>query len=1273
MLRCNKNGTKSSMFKKMISLFTVMALTLMCAPSLPSLAAELSEAEVYAAAGADSLKGIVNSWECAETPKADMNSGVKNQFSNANKVDITTESGNYWQAAWDTQANHRYNTNDGTVTVQYPSNQTAELWEAISMAQAVSGADVKCVVIGVNSNIDTSRVRMYACTDGWDDGGSLRSAGLNIKKGYNELVCPVSAENQGWKADNIIYQWDNSLDIARLKFTADSNLSENIELTFDYVRFVTDDYNGYLNKADETGTLIQNGAEDYLPKNNVLDFVFMTNLDFSTVTTTNITVNGAPSAAVMMSPDVHYIVRVNLGKLKNNETYTVRFSGVKAEDGEDITGEFTVTTPYIPPEKVTPEAYLPPAPDAGVVGGWESTEEPKYLNDDGSEAMCGTVKDQFGRANWYNIPMKSGTEWFYGWYSSIMHKYNTETGTVSLQFAPSFEEEGNGANPETELKLGTAVPAEDIKYLVLGINSEKDENIQIKMGKQYGLDITEGFREYVVALDMSDISQVEKIGFAHNYNTFDPFAIEISYVRLASAINLHGDKIENEAQNYEVNNNLIDFVFPYDLNMDSVDASKVTVNGQPVKSIIKQGANNSFRVDLGKLKKNMTYTICFDGLEKQDETIIEGEFSITTPYAETVKAAPAIHKADTSSFIGGWECTEILVESEAIGQIDNFSNAGWFPIETSGGSSWKYGWYTSIEHRYDTNGGTVSLRINPSYDVEEEAGGNTYTANPDTSIKFGTAIDGAAAKYLIIGMDSSADEGLTAYITQAENSEEGLEKIETGESLNIKKGFHEYVITLTLENYDKIDSIRFSHATSAFNSFELQFSYIRFANENYLGIGEGAAIEYTPFMEYDADDAIVDFVFPDEAELDLSTVTTENVTLNGAGAEYILTDESKPNAFRAYFSSMMPMMRCRINISDVQNINGDDIIIDEYHFTTGTKEDVTGKSSPIVSWELVENYKTADEMLLTADTVLAGKTITAVTGGLYNNSSEEKTYALMVARYKDGTLQELKVEKKTLNAYETIGEQTIQMTVPDDGNAYTLKAFAWDYETMAPLCRAITQTDSTACRPLKLLILGNSITQHAPVRDYGWFGHWGMAASTQDKDYVHQLINNVKSSYPTLQVRYRNIAQIENRYYENINPQVQESIEFREGADYNADIIIVTIGANIHNENGHTFSKEKYGEIIDSFKTNPNAKVIIGATTLTGDDIKGVLSGYAADNKLQFADMAFTRTEHPEYFPADDEYPMIGVCLHPNDAGMKVMADCLTPELWKAIESYHKN
>ena len=51
----------------------------------------------------------------------------------------------------------------------------------------------------------------------------------------------------------------------------------------------------------------------------------------------------------------------------------------------------------------------------------------------------------------------------------------------------------------------------------------------------------------------------------------------------------------------------------------------------------------------------------------------------------------------------------------------------------------------------------------------------------------------------------------------------------------------------------------------------------------------------------------------------------------------------------------------------------------------------------------------------------------------------------------------------------------------------------------------------------KVLIFGNSITLHGPKEEIGWYGHWGMAASSKEKDYVHRLFAMVEQSSPRVQ------------------------------------------------------------------------------------------------------------------------------------------------------------
>ena len=65
----------------------------------------------------------------------------------------------------------------------------------------------------------------------------------------------------------------------------------------------------------------------------------------------------------------------------------------------------------------------------------------------------------------------------------------------------------------------------------------------------------------------------------------------------------------------------------------------------------------------------------------------------------------------------------------------------------------------------------------------------------------------------------------------------------------------------------------------------------------------------------------------------------------------------------------------------------------------------------------------------------------------------------------------------------------------------------------------------------KILFLGNSITLHGANADIGWSGNWGMAASSQDKDYVHLVTSDlVRRTGSAPEILVRNIADFKQKY-----------------------------------------------------------------------------------------------------------------------------------------------
>lgn len=93
----------------------------------------------------------------------------------------------------------------------------------------------------------------------------------------------------------------------------------------------------------------------------------------------------------------------------------------------------------------------------------------------------------------------------------------------------------------------------------------------------------------------------------------------------------------------------------------------------------------------------------------------------------------------------------------------------------------------------------------------------------------------------------------------------------------------------------------------------------------------------------------------------------------------------------------------------------------------------------------------------------------------------------------------------------------------------------------------------------RILFLGNSITLHGPKADIGWAGNWGMAASSEDKDYVHLVAAAVaRHTGTTPQIRVANIADFERNY-----ATYDADAGLKDLFAFNPDLVILAIGENV--------------------------------------------------------------------------------------------------------------
>lgn len=195
----------------------------------------------------------------------------------------------------------------------------------------------------------------------------------------------------------------------------------------------------------------------------------------------------------------------------------------------------------------------------------------------------------------------------------------------------------------------------------------------------------------------------------------------------------------------------------------------------------------------------------------------------------------------------------------------------------------------------------------------------------------------------------------------------------------------------------------------------------------------------------------------------------------------------------------------------------------------------------------------------------------------------------------------------------------------------------------------------------RILFVGNSITRHSPKADIGWYGDWGMAASSKEKDYVHRTISKILDISADSSFCICQAADWERLYKDGIS---QHTL-FSEASDFNADIIILRLIENCPtNEfDAHIFY-ENYGNFVDFLNKSGKAKIIVTSSFWKhpGDSS---LEQYANTNNFDFIFLG-ELGEKPD-MRADGLFEHEGVATHPGDLGMETISGLIFDKIKKYL------
>lgn len=199
----------------------------------------------------------------------------------------------------------------------------------------------------------------------------------------------------------------------------------------------------------------------------------------------------------------------------------------------------------------------------------------------------------------------------------------------------------------------------------------------------------------------------------------------------------------------------------------------------------------------------------------------------------------------------------------------------------------------------------------------------------------------------------------------------------------------------------------------------------------------------------------------------------------------------------------------------------------------------------------------------------------------------------------------------------------------------------------------------------KILFLGNSITLHAPAPNIGWTGNWGMAATAQDRDYVHVLLSRIaEAAGGKPEIKVRNIAEFErNLSAYNVKDELKEELAFK------ADLVIIAIGENAtspkSDEQKHQF-ETAFRDLLNELKQHGQPTIFVRSQFWQDTDKDQLMNRCSQATGAIFVDISLLGQEETNFARAEQKIEHSGVAGHPGDKGMQALAGAL----WQAMRAY---
>ena len=200
--------------------------------------------------------------------------------------------------------------------------------------------------------------------------------------------------------------------------------------------------------------------------------------------------------------------------------------------------------------------------------------------------------------------------------------------------------------------------------------------------------------------------------------------------------------------------------------------------------------------------------------------------------------------------------------------------------------------------------------------------------------------------------------------------------------------------------------------------------------------------------------------------------------------------------------------------------------------------------------------------------------------------------------------------------------------------------------------------DSNPGKIGKILFLGNSITHHGPSAKVDWTGNWGMAASAEEKDYVHLVLRSIaEATGKAPEALIENIVEFE-RNYATYDMVAKRKNIFA----FKADVVVLAIGENVaalKTDEAKAAFKSSLVKLLQALKADNNPTIFVRSCFWADAAKDAVLKQACQEVSGVYVDISTLGKVDSNFARSERKFTNSGVAHHPGDKGMQAIATAL--------------